>query len=198
MALAIVGEVQVTETLSGESARTSMLLRGFYFVPNLVVLSPSRYILPKVNALLIIVNIIQVKGFDFGRFQKLRRLLIRGNVMGFLAYQALRFRLDHVLEELIRQFFVVAGGSNHQVVNPPSRIFSRNRLGYWKVHLLEISRVQRPSHSCDHFMILKQIRQFGASCPHLTDFGFSSSSFFFTASSCSSLRLYSWLGLGLS
>src|SRR5438477_11765559 len=157
MALAIVGEVQVTETaqnLSGESARTSTLLRGFYFVPNLVVLSPSRYILPKVNALLIIVHIIQVKGFDFVRFQKLRRLWIRGNVMGFLAYQALRFRLDHVLEELIRQFFVVAGGSSHQAGNLPSRLFSRNRLGYWKVHLLEIRRVQLPSHICAACLLL--------------------------------------------
>src|SRR6185437_2062186 len=57
----------IGHSVAGEGARATLswlphgLLRCFYFVPDFVVLSAARNILPEINALLVLVDVIEVQ-----------------------------------------------------------------------------------------------------------------------------------------
>src|SRR5262249_45354831 len=74
------------------------LLRCLHFVPNLVVLRTARDVLPKVETLLIVVDIVEVKTLLLLRRHKLRSMWICWCVAGHVCHFLLRLRLNHEFE----------------------------------------------------------------------------------------------------
>src|SRR6201987_874393 len=100
-----------------------LLLRRLHIVPDLGVFCAPRHILPEVQALLIIVGIIEMERLRFVRRHKLRGLRIRRNIMRLVRDQFLCLGLDHIFEEFVRQFLILAAGCDHEVIDPAGRIF---------------------------------------------------------------------------
>src|SRR5689334_4316016 len=88
-------------------------LRGLHLVPDFVVFSAARNVLPKIDSLHISIRIIEVQAFDFVRSKKLCRARIRGRVVRPVCHQLLRLGFNHVFEEGVRELFIAAGSGNH-------------------------------------------------------------------------------------
>ena len=92
--------------------------------------------------------------------------------MRLVRYQLLCFRLDHVFQEFLGQFFILASCCDHKVVDPARGVFFGNGLTYGKSGFFQIGCVQRPTH-CDHnFVALEQVCELTAGRPHLSDLRF--------------------------
>src|SRR6185312_14728594 len=107
-----------THSRAGGDARAKFacsphgLLGGFYFVPDFVVLGPAWDISPEINALLILVDVVEVQILFLPRTHKPRRLRIGGRIAGHIADFFLGPGLDHVCKEFVSQVFVVASGGD--------------------------------------------------------------------------------------
>src|SRR5581483_5645483 len=119
-------------------SRCHRLLGGFDFVPDFVVLGAARNILPKVDVLLIFLDIIKMEILDLIWTYEIRGAWVRGSVAGHIGDFLLRSRLDHVLDKFHGEILVVTCSCDHQVVNPAGCIFFRNSLAYWEVDFAKL------------------------------------------------------------
>src|SRR5262252_5525304 len=83
------------------------LLCGFHIIPGFVVLRASRDILPEVNPLLIVVDVIEMQVLLFRGRHELRGVRVGRSVPGDVRHFLLRLGLNHEVQKLVRQLFVL-------------------------------------------------------------------------------------------
>src|SRR5262249_15709176 len=127
-----------------------VLLRCLYLIPNLCVLGSSRNVLPEVNTLLIVVDIVQVQSPALLRSYQLSGLWIGRSVMRYVCHKFLCLRLNHVFKKPVSQILIVAGRCDHQVIDPARGIFARNGFTDWKSCFKQFNCIQRPTHRHSH------------------------------------------------
>src|SRR5262249_3811266 len=88
----------VSVILQGNKQR---LLRCLHIVPNLVVLGAARHILPEINPLLVVVDVVQMQGLHLIWRHELRRLRICRHIVCLVGDQFLRLGLNHVFQKLV-------------------------------------------------------------------------------------------------
>src|SRR5450631_1251663 len=101
-------------------------LARLHFVPHLGVFRAPRHILPENNLALISIDVVQVQAVALLRRHQRSGLWVCRNISRNIAELFLRLCGDEVIQKLIRQFLVVAGRSNHQVIDPPGRALGGN------------------------------------------------------------------------
>ncbi len=74
-------------------------------------------------------------------------------------------------QKFVGQFFVLAAGGDHQVINPARGVFFGDGLADGKIDLAKLIGHERPAHGRDHLVILEKVGQLSAGRPHLSDVG---------------------------
>ena len=87
-----------------------------------------RNVFPEIYPRLVVVQVVQMQILLFFGRQILRDAWVHRQISGDSADLLLRFRLDHVLKKLMRQFLMFARGGNHQMIYPARGVFFRNGL----------------------------------------------------------------------
>ena len=95
----------------------------------------------------------QAGGLAGGHLRRSQRIGRR--IAGDAADLLLRLGLDHVFQELMRQILIVAGGGDHQVIDPAGGVLFRYGFGDGEIQLAELIGHEWPSHGRHHFVVLK-------------------------------------------
>ena len=96
---------------------------------------------------------------------------IRRGVVGYVGDEFLCLGFDHVFEELLGQFFVRAGGGNHQVIDPTRCVLLRDGFVDGEIEFVELVGHERPTHGGYDFVILEEVGEIAAGGPVLADVG---------------------------
>src|ERR1019366_600576 len=78
VAMAVVLDAAYISRARAPAPHKNLLLRGFYFVPDFVVLGTARNILPEIKPLLVIIHVVEVQVLHF-----FRRHVLRGPRIGW-------------------------------------------------------------------------------------------------------------------
>src|SRR5580700_10135555 len=89
-------------------------LAGLHFVPYLGIFRAPRHILPENNLALVRIDVVQVQAVALLRRHQRGGLWVCGDISRHIAELFLGLRGDEVVQQLVREFLVVAGRSNHQ------------------------------------------------------------------------------------
>ena len=97
----------------------------FHVVPDFSVLGTTRDILPEINLLLVVLNVVEVKAFDLIRAHELSSLRIRRHIMGLVRNQFLGLGLTAAkVSHAAQEAAYVAGGSLEAATGPRTPCWS--------------------------------------------------------------------------
>src|SRR5579862_7829122 len=133
-------------------------LGGLYFIPDLVVFIAARHLLPEIDTRHVEIDVVEVQRFSLIFCHELCRLRVSRIVASDVGHRFLSFCFDHIFEKLCGELFMLAGGCNHQMIDPSRGVFLWDRLANGEIRFAKLIRHERPAHRGDHFVIREKIR----------------------------------------